>query len=101
MGLGPQGAPVHLSDVGVQLPEAARAPHPLQAHRRLGPHMGGRCVRSREHGAPLGERRAEFWIGDVHKRQRKVMLPAFGSPESKALLPVFRHYAEQVRLTCR
>ncbi|KAI1790345.1 cytochrome P450 [Ganoderma leucocontextum] len=36
--------------------------------------------------------------GDVHKRQRKVMLPAFGSPESKALLPVFRHYAEQVTL---
>ena len=34
--------------------------------------------------------------GDVHKRQRKVMLPAFGSSESKALLPVFRHYAEQV-----
>lgn len=25
------------------------------------------------------------------------MLPAFGMPESKALLPVFRHYAEQVR----
>ncbi|KAI0774916.1 cytochrome P450 [Trametes elegans] len=36
--------------------------------------------------------------GDVHKRQRKVMLPAFGTPESKALLPVFRHYAEQVTL---
>lgn len=36
--------------------------------------------------------------GDVHKRQRKVMLPAFGVPESKALLPVFRHYAEQVTL---
>ncbi|KAH9889279.1 cytochrome P450 [Cubamyces lactineus] len=37
-------------------------------------------------------------VGDVHKRQRKVMLPAFGTPESKALLPVFRHYAEQVTL---
>ena len=36
-------------------------------------------------------------LGEVPKRQRKVMLPAFGSPESKALLPVFRHYAEQVR----
>ncbi len=44
---------------------------------------------------------ADLWpiwsIGDTHKRQRKVMLPAFGTPESKALLPVFRHYAEQVR----
>ena len=39
--------------------------------------------------------------GDVHKRQRKVMLPAFGAPESKALLPVFRHYAEQVRIIGR
>ena len=24
------------------------------------------------------------------------MLPAFGSPEAKALLPIFEHYAEQV-----
>ncbi|KAI0701013.1 cytochrome P450 [Cerioporus squamosus] len=39
--------------------------------------------------------------GDTHKRQRKVMLPAFGTPESKALLPVFRHYAEQVTLKWR
>ena len=29
------------------------------------------------------------------------MLPAFGAPESKALLPVFRHYAEQVRIIGR
>ncbi|OBZ69536.1 11-oxo-beta-amyrin 30-oxidase [Grifola frondosa] len=36
--------------------------------------------------------------GETHKRQRKVMLPAFGTPESKNLLPVFRHYAEQVTL---
>ena len=36
--------------------------------------------------------------GEGHKRQRKVMLPAFGTRESKALLPVFRHYAERVCL---
>lgn len=34
--------------------------------------------------------------GETHRRQRKVMLPAFGSPEAKALLPIFEHYAEQV-----
>ncbi|PCH35645.1 cytochrome P450 [Wolfiporia cocos MD-104 SS10] len=34
--------------------------------------------------------------GETHKRQRKVMLPAFGTPESKALLPVFQYHAEQV-----
>ncbi|CDO76737.1 hypothetical protein BN946_scf184813.g7 [Trametes cinnabarina] len=46
----------------------------------------------------IGDTGLTWAEGDVHKRQRKVMLPAFGSPESKALLPVFRHYAEQVTL---
>ncbi|KAI0645068.1 cytochrome P450 [Trametes meyenii] len=46
----------------------------------------------------IGDMGLTWAEGDVHKRQRKVMLPAFGSPESKALLPVFRHYAEQVTL---
>nr|VWO96500.1 Cytochrome P450 monooxygenase CYP52X1 [Ganoderma boninense] len=46
----------------------------------------------------IGDSGLTWAEGDVHKRQRKVMLPAFGSPESKALLPVFRHYAEQVTL---
>ncbi|KAL6305107.1 cytochrome P450 [Sparassis latifolia] len=36
--------------------------------------------------------------GERHRRQRKVMLPAFGTPESKALLPIFSHYAEQISL---
>ncbi|KDQ56231.1 hypothetical protein JAAARDRAFT_158180 [Jaapia argillacea MUCL 33604] len=34
--------------------------------------------------------------GSTHKRQRKVMLPAFGAPETKALLPVFQSVAEQM-----
>ncbi|KAI0365076.1 cytochrome P450 [Pilatotrama ljubarskyi] len=46
----------------------------------------------------IGDTGLTWAEGDVHKRQRKVMLPAFGTPESKALLPVFRHYAEQVTL---
>ncbi|KAI0800178.1 cytochrome P450 [Fomes fomentarius] len=46
----------------------------------------------------IGDTGLTWAEGDVHKRQRKVMLPAFGAPESKALLPVFRHYAEQVTL---
>ncbi|THH31652.1 hypothetical protein EUX98_g2557 [Antrodiella citrinella] len=34
--------------------------------------------------------------GDVHKRQRKVMQPAFGAPESKALFPIFSRCAESI-----
>ncbi|EPQ55474.1 cytochrome P450 [Gloeophyllum trabeum ATCC 11539] len=34
--------------------------------------------------------------GDVHKRQRKVMLPAFGAPEAKALYPVFKSHSEEL-----
>ncbi|EGO00621.1 hypothetical protein SERLA73DRAFT_178475 [Serpula lacrymans var. lacrymans S7.3] len=34
--------------------------------------------------------------GDDHKRQRKVMLPGFGGPESKAFVSVFRGYASQL-----
>ncbi|KAH8827827.1 cytochrome P450 [Flagelloscypha sp. PMI_526] len=33
--------------------------------------------------------------GDNHKRQRKVMLPGFGTPETKAFLPIFAYYAVQ------
>lgn len=34
--------------------------------------------------------------GDDHKRQRKVLLPGFGGPESKAFLGVFKECAETV-----
>ncbi|KAK0202327.1 cytochrome P450 [Desarmillaria ectypa] len=34
--------------------------------------------------------------GDVHKRQRKVMLPGFGGPESKAFVPIFSECAEKM-----
>ncbi|EMD32995.1 hypothetical protein CERSUDRAFT_99004 [Gelatoporia subvermispora B] len=37
--------------------------------------------------------------GDIHRRQRKAMLPAFGTPEAKALVPVFRDCA--ARLTVK
>lgn len=35
--------------------------------------------------------------GEVHKRQRKVMLPGFGAPEIKRLFPLFTRHAEEVR----
>ena len=38
--------------------------------------------------------------GEVHKRQRKVMLPSFGGPEIKALFPVFNRGAEAVCRWC-
>lgn len=46
----------------------------------------------------MGDHGLTWADGETHRRQRKVMLPAFGMSESKALLPVFSHYAEQVTL---
>ena len=37
--------------------------------------------------------------GDVHKRQRKALTPAFGLGESKALMPRFLLVANKVRKT--
>lgn len=37
--------------------------------------------------------------GEIHKRQRKAMLPAFGGPEARALFPIFQSVIE--RLTDR
>jgi cytochrome P450 len=34
---------------------------------------------------------------DDHKRQRKVMQPAFGSPQLRDLFPVFIHHTQKVR----
>lgn len=34
--------------------------------------------------------------GNDHKRHRKVMLPGFGTPETKALLPIFSLHAAKV-----
>ena len=34
--------------------------------------------------------------GDAHKRQRKVMLPAFGAPETRAFLPIFTSVIEKL-----
>ena len=34
--------------------------------------------------------------GDNHMRQRRVMLPGFGAPESKAFLTLFKSCAESV-----
>jgi hypothetical protein len=34
--------------------------------------------------------------GDVHKRHRKAMLPAFGTPETRAFLPIFTSVIEKI-----
>lgn len=46
----------------------------------------------------VGDHGLTWADGDTHKRQRKVMFPAFGGPESRALLPIFEHHAEQVAI---
>ncbi|KAF9528519.1 cytochrome P450 [Crepidotus variabilis] len=41
--------------------------------------------------------RGLLWAdGDIHRRQRKVMLPGFGAPESKGLVPIFQRVASQL-----
>ncbi|EMD32991.1 hypothetical protein CERSUDRAFT_57694, partial [Gelatoporia subvermispora B] len=39
--------------------------------------------------------------GDGHRRQRRVMLPAFGAAEAKVLLPVFQGCAERLSIKWR
>lgn len=36
--------------------------------------------------------------GEVHKRQRRIMQPGFGTSESKALVPIFFDHAKKVGL---
>ncbi|OJA21638.1 hypothetical protein AZE42_12192 [Rhizopogon vesiculosus] len=43
-----------------------------------------------------GPEPASFIMGDIHKRQRRVMLPGFGGPESKAFFPLFKGCAESM-----
>jgi len=45
----------------------------------------------------LFDRGVAWAEGDVHKRQRKAMAPAFGLSESKALVPRFLLVANKVR----
>ncbi|KAF5321513.1 hypothetical protein D9619_001359 [Psilocybe cf. subviscida] len=41
--------------------------------------------------------RGLLWADDeIHKRQRKVMLPGFGAPESKSFVPIFRRVASEL-----
>ncbi|TFK74528.1 cytochrome P450 [Pluteus cervinus] len=41
--------------------------------------------------------RGLLWAdGDIHRRQRKVMLPGFGAPESKAFVPIFRKVGSEL-----
>jgi cytochrome P450 len=52
-----------------------------------------------EGNSPLMPRRAQSLIlnlGDVHKRHRRAMIPAFGLVEAKALYPCFTQYSNLV-----
>lgn len=41
--------------------------------------------------------RGLLWAdGDIHRRQRKVMLPGFGAPEAKAYVPIFRRVGSEL-----
>ncbi|TFK44496.1 cytochrome P450 [Crucibulum laeve] len=41
--------------------------------------------------------RGLLWAdGNIHRRQRKVMMPGFGAPESKAFVPIFRRVGSEL-----
>jgi len=44
----------------------------------------------------IGDEGLDWAEGETHRRQRKVLQPAFGTPESKALVPVFVHHAQRL-----
>ena len=55
-----------------------------------------KTVATREITAILFDRGVAWAEGDVHKRQRKALAPAFGHSESKALMPRFLLVANKV-----
>ena len=63
-------------------------------------HFGDLWVKpttNREAEAVLLDKGVAWAQGDVHKRQRKALTPAFGLSESKALIPRFLLVANKVR----
>lgn len=38
--------------------------------------------------------------GEIHRRQREIMVPAFSAPQIRGLLPVFQNSASKVDLSC-
>jgi hypothetical protein len=47
-------------------------------------------------GSPRDNRISQ---GEVHRRQREIMTPAFSAPQIRALLPVFQNSASKVNLS--
>ena len=43
-----------------------------------------------------GFHRTELSTGEMHRRYKKVLLPAFGIPEAKEFLPIFTHVVTRV-----
>jgi len=58
--------------------------------------LWAKTVVTRELGAILLDRGVVWAEGDVHRRQRKVLVPAFGPNESKALMPRFLSVANKL-----
>lgn len=56
----------------------------------------GKTVADREINAVLLDRGLLWAEGDVHKRQKKALIPAFGLSEAKALMPRFLLVANKV-----
>lgn len=69
------------------------------ARRELARSLGGQGVLwadGKSFGTLWNKQNANRVPGETHKRQRKVVQPAFGVAETKALLPVFRRCVESV-----
>jgi len=95
----PQSLPVHSTNITVQLLEAWGCHSPIQSHFRGNGHAwfqwSVQCFLS----VPLHLIQTyPLYIGEVHQRQRRVMLPAFTKGQLRSFLGVFRHAGESVSL---
>lgn len=53
-------------------------------------------IRLDHHGSPPDK---GFFQGEIHRRQREIMVPAFSAPQIRGLLPVFQNSASKVSLS--
>ena len=92
-----KGTSVYLPNFWIQFSQTARPPGTFPHYFWSRNRLGGRWVMNLDgYAAYL---RVFACLGNDHKRHRKVMLPAFGRPESRAFLPLFCGYAAQERIS--
>lgn len=96
MDLGPEGHQLHPPEIRLSVREAGQHSGTVRVGVRLWSYMGrGRVFHHDEHS--LASSSFNDSTGDVHKRHRRAMTPAFGLVEAKGLLPCFMETVNKAR----